>query len=272
MSAQYTFTQFTPGEAERITGVTTVNQRNWRRWEFLPKAEGHARFDAFALAEMWVLKLLSDRGIGPQLGKEVASICAAGIMWEILRDHSAYEGDHERALEWYPDAMKPRFKTAAERRADMLSVTKSLNPDLTEADFDKIVSENGITFCDGTEWGEKGEWLARQIMRLKGFRFVPASYFVWWADGTHVWCGDLNNAFSEQSHADPRAGGPVVVLNLSSLGWQLHERLGRPVVHVEFETDPETGRILGPLEYGTPVPFLDNSEREAPYPENGDHE
>ena len=56
---------FTPADAERITGVSVTLQRDWRRRGILPGQDGHARFDAFALAEMLFLRVMADRGIGP---------------------------------------------------------------------------------------------------------------------------------------------------------------------------------------------------------------
>lgn len=85
-------TTFTPGEAERITSVATVMQRDWRRRGFLPSNEGHARFDAFAVAELWTLKLLIDRGVTLQEAKEVSDLCAIGIVYEALHNHEAFEG------------------------------------------------------------------------------------------------------------------------------------------------------------------------------------
>lgn len=61
----YDLARFTPAEAERITGVNTALQRDWRRRGFMPSNEGHARFDVFALAKMLFLQSMAVRGIGP---------------------------------------------------------------------------------------------------------------------------------------------------------------------------------------------------------------
>jgi hypothetical protein len=57
---------FSPAEVESIAGVSPSLQRDWRRRKFLPKNAGrHARFDAYQLMEIWAMRALADRGIGP---------------------------------------------------------------------------------------------------------------------------------------------------------------------------------------------------------------
>lgn len=56
---------FTPGEAARLTGVSTDLQRDWRRRGLLaPKAlAGHSRFEFDGLCRMLALKAFSDAGV-----------------------------------------------------------------------------------------------------------------------------------------------------------------------------------------------------------------
>jgi hypothetical protein len=58
---------YTPGEAEKISGVSTVRQRDWRRRQIIPgTGEGWERGYGFLqVAELLVLKELSDLGIDP---------------------------------------------------------------------------------------------------------------------------------------------------------------------------------------------------------------
>lgn len=102
MSDRVTLTTFTPSEAERITGVSNDLQRNWRRRGHLRSHDGHARFDAFALADMWGLKMLSDRGIGPTDGVQALDSMSTRLVWHALASFHAWEGDVENApgLEW----------------------------------------------------------------------------------------------------------------------------------------------------------------------------
>lgn len=92
----FTLTAFTPGEAARITGVDTTKQRDWRRRKLLPDFPGHARFDAFDLAEMWALNLLSERGVPLKEAKEIAPWLATGTLHRALLVRDAYEGDHDK--------------------------------------------------------------------------------------------------------------------------------------------------------------------------------
>lgn len=260
MAGQYTFTTFTPGEAEAITGVSTALQRDWRRREFLPKGDGHARFDLFTLAELLAMKALADRGVGPQITREIAPLCAAGIAWEALGGKDAYEGDHQRTFDWQPEQFRPKREGDPELHAMLSKIVPDLPP-LTEWD---------------AGWSEKADWLRQQIMRLKGYRFTPASKFIWWADGSETWHNSLDEAFAGLSHLDPKLSGPVIVLDLAALGWVLSERAGRPFVHVEFPADFNSGEIEPPIEYGQPVPLSlgkqDNPEtasRDADLPRDG---
>ena len=100
MTSKFTFSHFTPAEAERITGLGVGMQRDWRNRGFLPKNEGHARFDCFALAHLLFMKMMADRGIGPQKSFEDAPWCAVGMVAAALQEIDAYEGDHEQALAW----------------------------------------------------------------------------------------------------------------------------------------------------------------------------
>ena len=72
---------FTPAEAEQITGVTGAVQRDWRRHGYLPSTKGHARFELHDLAELWLLKMFTDRGIGPQRAKVVSASLAHRIAY-----------------------------------------------------------------------------------------------------------------------------------------------------------------------------------------------
>lgn len=57
--------EFTPAEAEAITGVTTAVQRQWRRCGLLPALNGspRAKFDAADLALMLAARAMIDAGV-----------------------------------------------------------------------------------------------------------------------------------------------------------------------------------------------------------------
>lgn len=127
----FSLTVFRPAEAEAITGLTRVMQRDWRERNFLPKNEGHARFDAFGLAEMLLMKLFSDRGIGPQQSKDVAEFARSSVVWHALETSSAFGGDG--VSEQSADSLRRRLW----REIGL--------PRLTGARF-------LILFADGSEW------------------------------------------------------------------------------------------------------------------------
>jgi hypothetical protein len=94
MQFDYKLTKFTPGEAEQITGLTTMMQRDWRRRRLLPSRDGHARFDVFEISKMMFLKAMADRGIGPQRASQLAELAVGGIAFGALLPEAAYdEGD-----------------------------------------------------------------------------------------------------------------------------------------------------------------------------------
>ena len=102
MNTPFTLALFSPGEAEKITGLSTTMQRDWRHRGFLPKNDGHARFDLFTLAMMMVLKLFADRNFGPQAVKTIADITARAIAWHALEFVDSFEGD----IPDYPDSAR----------------------------------------------------------------------------------------------------------------------------------------------------------------------
>lgn len=99
MDNPFTLAHFAPSEAEKITGLSTAMQRDWRHRGFLPKNEGHARFDLFTLATMMALKLFADRGIGPQVAQNFTEISSRAIAWFALEFEDAYEGKLSDSLD-----------------------------------------------------------------------------------------------------------------------------------------------------------------------------
>ncbi len=231
-----TFTTFTPGEAEKITDVSPATQRDWRRHGFLPKIDGHARFDGFNLAEIMALKMLSERGVPLKQAAEVGELCARGIMHDALEQADAYEGDHFRVLEWEPGFLEPAATTAA---ADIEAVDKHI-PGLKET-IEAARSETGTPADHPGAWPMQADWLRRRVWNKKSLpRAVPARFFIWWANGEHRWDVSLDNAFNKHFSWDDEVGGPVIVLDQHALAGALLDRAKRPLVHVELiENDDE---------------------------------
>jgi hypothetical protein len=97
MSAHLTLRHatFTPAEAARITGVSTTQQRDWRRRGFLPHFANHARFDAADLATLLAMRLLAERGIGPARTAGVVPSVALRIAHHAAKWKDAYSGQYD---------------------------------------------------------------------------------------------------------------------------------------------------------------------------------
>lgn len=224
---QITLTQFTPAQAEKISGVSVDQQRNLRRHGYLPHSEGHARFDGLGLARLAAIKVLSDRGIGPSLvakaddGADIATICATGILWSLLGRLDAYEGDHKTfPVGWPPPA------TFSKGDIDIL-VAEGRRHGYSEKFLRKVVNEAP------DDWRDRSDWLKKRVIHKMGLRkVVPARYFIWWADGSHVWEHDLDDAFSGNSH-DLKYQGAVIVLDQDAIASGLLSRAGVAFAHIE---------------------------------------
>lgn len=107
----FTLATFTPGEAERITGVSTAHQRDYRRYGYLPSSDKHARFDAYALARLWAFGLLGAQGIGPKRVDQYVDAIAAGVVYHSLctSDGADFALKVHREHSGYGGAIAPRF-------------------------------------------------------------------------------------------------------------------------------------------------------------------
>lgn len=228
---QATLTQFTPAQAEKITGISVDQQRNLRRHGYLSKSEGHARFDGFGLARLTAIKMLSDRGIGPSLtakaddGFDIATLCATGILWSLLDWSDAYEGDHfSFAAPWPPS------KSLSKEDVDLLAEAAK-KYGYPENEIKRIVEK------PASDWAERSEWLKKQVIQKMGARrVIPARYFIWWADGTHTWQHELGDVFSSSSF-DDRYQGAVIIMDQEAVASGLLSRAGAAFAHIEDQQD-----------------------------------
>lgn len=98
MEHNLTLTKYSAGDVSEITGLPPVMQRDWRRKGFLPEiGEGHARFDAFGLCEIWARRLFLDQGIKPSVSGEASKLCSFAIVARALVSPQAYQPADERA-------------------------------------------------------------------------------------------------------------------------------------------------------------------------------
>lgn len=242
MSEPYTLTQFTPAEAEAITGVSNNVQRDWRRHGYLRQSDGHARFNIFDLGKMLTMAKLSQRGIGPKDSFKVAEWCAEGIAVQCFAAIEAYEGNFEYALTWFPEKVLDKFREEA-RQTGSYPMPENWLKALVDTGHDSSL------IGDGSLWSTQASWLSLQIMRRFKSGVSPAPFFVWWADDTHDFLNSVDDVIESSSSNDKRFAGAIVVLDLLSLSEVILEKCGRALVHVEFEVDAKTNRARAPMEY-----------------------
>lgn len=211
MSLEIIPTLFAPGQVEKITGVSVDRQRDYRRHGFLPKVEGHARFDAYEMAALFFVNAMAARGIGPQVAFTYAHTCATAIVWHALGRTDAYDREAFGIL-------------TARNMVPQVAITddelNALRATISECGFsaDKVQE---VASREGLRNGREAEFLQRYISGMYHNQAIPAEYFVLWADGSEYWTKSLDEAFDDIAEADPRRAGPVTVLPLASMGAQL---------------------------------------------------
>jgi len=99
---------FTPGEAERVTGVSTVQQRDWRRRGFLSAGDGGwTMYRSIDLAELLVMRQAAALGVGPAVAKAWATSAAWRIQQfaeqfpGVVEDQT--EGEVGSRMRWHSD-------------------------------------------------------------------------------------------------------------------------------------------------------------------------
>lgn len=95
MPYSITLSEFSAAEAEAITGLAVMEQRNWRRRGYLPPLPDsrHARFGVTDLAEMQIRAALAFRGIGPARSEAIGPSCALRITAHALGWSNAWTGN-----------------------------------------------------------------------------------------------------------------------------------------------------------------------------------
>jgi hypothetical protein len=100
MTLHLTFATFGAGEAEHITGLSAVRQRDLRRHGILPsKGGGWQQHDPHDLARLLIIRALQDLGIGPSRGVEIANAAAPKIVILVLNRPGAIDDRSNGMLE-----------------------------------------------------------------------------------------------------------------------------------------------------------------------------
>lgn len=215
---------FSPADAERVTGLTTGMQRDWRQRGYIPKTDKRARFDAFALAEIWVMKLFAERGIGPALSQSVAPKCAESIVHNALQfsdADAAFAGQHLQTFDWLDSNDRAGVHWRKENGA-----AYAKRPLSARTPLESLVPQ--------IEWNAQRTWLIDKLFKSLGRFGQGHGDVIWWPTGEVQFSG--LSSFDNRGaapHAD-RYAGAFVGLDLYSLAEILVERAGRPLVKVTF--------------------------------------
>lgn len=202
MGYRVELTKFTSRDAEELCRVSMTQQRNWRRYGFLPPIQGHARLDVFDLCELYSLGLLTEKGVAPKQAVEVIDILRIGLAWHALTIAAAYDGE------------------------DLLLSAEPLS------ELEKRV-DNPIDYRIGRY--VRAAFNGKEGLPGKG-RGIPARFFIWFADATHLWDDCVDRHFHE-NEGDPRIAGPVIVLDQVALGVDLAQRSNKPFALVTEADD-----------------------------------
>jgi hypothetical protein len=244
MRVYLTLTEFSAGDVERVTELGTALQRDWRRRGLIPPAGKRARFDVFALTELWVMKMLTEQGIGPAVSARVARQWALGIVQFALGDPHAYAGHVERVLEWDADLLairvddKPSGGDAAWGGA-----VKTLCFEITaDADYTAIRAANPERFVPADKSAKaRAEWLAACTLQMQGgvMYVAPYPFLIWWPGDRFESRMSVDAAFRDDRRGYTHGLGRALVLDAVSLAKTLLHRAGRPLVTVAFEDTPK---------------------------------
>jgi hypothetical protein len=132
-------TTFTPAEAEAITGVNVVQQRNLRRHGYLPKTpKGMTRFKIDGSAGLLVTGKLAERGIPPSTSTGIAK--SAGVLILLFaQDVSGAIADPENLAQ----GEKPIKYQTGMRKRFLIAYGKSKNEFIFENDLTAFYAGKG---------------------------------------------------------------------------------------------------------------------------------
>lgn len=239
---------FSAGDVERVTGVSAVLQREWRRRGFLPEtAPGQkARFNLFTMAELLVMQRLAEHGVGPASSVSVANMWGAVVAEHVLRDPVAYGGqftDFMRSVPLKQLTFDPAFDYGAPTQRGEIKERKTLA--LVEG-VPGEMEETGIPELADyrVEWIERidtpagrAEWLAYRSLPMKGglMYLGPERYLLWWHSNHFGRAVSLDRAFEREAQKSVHGSDSAFVLDASAVARTLLHRAGKPLVSIQIE-------------------------------------
>jgi hypothetical protein len=189
---------FSANEAADITGHSTDSQRNNRRYGYLPKIEGHARYDLFDLFRLAFIADAAKFKIGPQQSHEAAEWVAHHALFFALHVRDAIDADWQFLKE------------------------ASYWPGYREA------------FPDFDAEKELPGYAARQVFTglFKRPMIQGTRYGVFWPGGSEYFCDSLDQAFDSLDVEDPRFGSPALIIDHRLLAARILAKIGGAVIKI----------------------------------------
>lgn len=222
MKIEYELTLFGVSEVERITGVKGQTIRDYRRRGYLPTSEGHShpKYNCIEMTRLWVMKMLADRGVGPQYTGSIAQQCAIVGCWFALRNPYAYAGGPSYLVQALPD-IQEEFSDA-----EITEKTQWFEPA-----YDGDTVEKYLSGLAHTPFGGRTKWLANEII-VGRQEDAPSRFVAWWPDNS--WCpADSLDNLHVRIDANSEKLGFLFSLDLESLGSWLVQRADVPLVRFE---------------------------------------
>ena len=220
MKVEFELTQFRAKDVERITGASTTTLRDWRRRGYLPKKTGHPKFNCIELLQVWAMKMLADRGIGPSLAAGIATQCGIVGAWFALREPYAYDGG--------PDFLDDVLPRMAEEFSDVEQ--RDLSRNFVSA-FEGDTPQKYIEGLSSTPFGGRTKWLANEI--IIGRQEKPPDRFVVWMPNNEWMPSDSLDNMSVLLEEETGTFGFLISLDLETLGRLLVQRAEKPLVAID---------------------------------------
>ncbi len=202
---------FTPSEAETITGVSQATVRNWRRAGYLPRHQGHARYDFRDVAGLFVMRILVARGINVKTAKEFAGQTVASILQSAAWSGKAFSAcAYAAAKDEHGETRNSRAEIASDYEVEPEVVSEALSMDLLIRHSEQQFGFSGV---------RKPGWLV-----------------IWADDGIEFLYDDAEDAFfGNIDFTKAYVQGPIIIFSLDALAQMVMDRLPRPAIRLTGE-------------------------------------
>ena len=246
-------TEFSAGDVERVTGLSTGLQRDWRRRGYLPTPEegARAKFNVFTLSQLWVMQMLSEHGIGPAVSSRAAEYWGLCIADCALRESDAYGGrGFNRLFEvLFADFAPVRIgepTDLSQIQAHASYELQGINPEHPTPFASSGWRDESAGYAEGLQlrgilsesWAATFYWLRQQAIAMHPSALDGnwQRYLIWWPGDRYSAVGSIDEAFRLDAERNRvHAAGRAFVLDAASLSHTLLHRAGKPLITVDIE-------------------------------------